>query len=87
MWEIYVKEPRNFKLEEVGFNINMGNRDATPVRVTSKPFTFESRGTFSFTCEITIKPKNREYDTLVAVYRIDVTPGTHSKTIALKKKK
>ena len=25
VWEIFVKEPKNFKFEEVGFDINMGN--------------------------------------------------------------
>ena len=50
MWEIYAKEPKNFKFEEVSFDINMGNRDSVPVRVTSAPFIFESRGTFSFSC-------------------------------------
>jgi len=70
----------------VGFNINMGDTNSKPVKVRNAPFTFESRGTFSFACEITIKPKNKEYADLVAVYRIDVEPGYHSKKLALKKK-
>ena len=64
----------------------MGERDAKPIRVTHAPFTFESRGTFSFSCEITIKPRNKDYAPITSVYRIDVSPGNHSKIIALKKK-
>ena len=64
----------------------MGNNESKPVRVRSSPFTFESRGTFSFSCEITIKPKNNEYAPLTVIYRISVDPGTHSKIVALKKK-
>ncbi len=37
----------------------MGNDESRPVRVKSSPFTFESRGTFSFSCEIIIKPRNK----------------------------
>lgn len=65
----------------------MGNRDSVPIKVTHAPFIFESRSTFSFTCEITIKPKNRDYASIVSVYRIDVEPGNHSKIIAVRKKK
>lgn len=53
----------------------MGERDSKPVKVNRAPFTFESRGTFSFSCEITIKPKNKDYAPLTSIYRIDVTPG------------
>lgn len=69
------------------FNINMGNRNSVPIKVTHAPFVFESRGTFSFSCEITIKPKNKDYAPITAVYRIDVTPGSHSKFISIRKKK
>lgn len=41
----------------------------------------------AFSCEITIKPKNKEYAPITAVYRIDVTPGSHSKFISIRKKK
>jgi hypothetical protein len=64
----------------VGFNINMGDSNSRPVKVKNAPFVFESRGTFSFACEITVKPD------LIDVYRINVEPGTHTKLIALKKK-
>ena len=60
-WELFAKEPKNFKFEEVTFNINMRNPDSIPIRVVSAPFVFESRGTFSFSCEIKIKPRNKEY--------------------------
>lgn len=70
----------------MAFNINMGDSNAKPVRIKNAPYVFESRGTFSFACEITIKPRSKEYGELVSVYRIDVEPGTHSKIIALKKK-
>jgi hypothetical protein len=64
----------------------MGEPSAKPVKIKNAPFTFESRGTFSFACEITIKPKNKDYGELLSVYRIDVEPGTHTKIIALRKK-
>lgn len=64
----------------------MGDSTSKPVRIRSQPFVYESRGTFSFACEITIKPKNKEYADLIDVYRINVEPGTHTKVIALKKK-
>ena len=64
----------------------MGEPSSKPVKIRNAPFVFESRGTFSFACEITIKPKNKEYGDLTAVYRIDVEPGYHSKKLALKKK-
>lgn len=86
IWELFVKPPRNFPLQEVGFNINMGDSSSRPVKIKNGPFVFQSRGTFSFACEIVIKPKNKEYGELVSVYRIDVEPGVHSKIIALKKK-
>ena len=81
-----MKPPRGFTLEEVGFNINMGETNARPVWVKQAPFAYESRGTFSFACEVTIRPKNRDYAPMTAVYRINVEPGTHSKVIALRKK-
>lgn len=65
----------------------MGNRDSVPVRVTHAPFVFESRGTFSFSCEIIIKPKNKDYAPITSIYRIDVEPGNHSKIIAVRRKK
>jgi hypothetical protein len=70
----------------VGFNINMGDSNSRPVKVKKTPFVFESRGTFSFACEITVKPNNKEYADLIDVYRTNVEPGTHTKVIALKKK-
>jgi hypothetical protein len=42
------------------------------VRVKGAPFVFESRGTFSFTCEIIVKPKNKEYAPLSTIYRIKI---------------
>lgn len=50
IWQLFVKQPKNFQLEEVGFNINMGEPAAKPIRVRNSPYTFESRGTFSFAC-------------------------------------
>jgi hypothetical protein len=85
-WELFVKQPRNFPIEEVSFNINMGDNTSRPVKIRNQPFTFESRGTFSFACEITVKPKNKEYADMIDVYRINVEPGTHTKVIALRKK-
>jgi hypothetical protein len=64
----------------------MGDSSSKPVRIRNAPFVFESRGTFSFACEITVKPKNKDYADIVDVYRINVEPGTHTKVIALKKK-
>jgi hypothetical protein len=64
----------------------MGDPSSKPVKVRNTPFVFESRGTFSFACEINIKPKNKEYGDLTAVYRIDIEPGYHCKKLALKKK-
>jgi hypothetical protein len=64
----------------------MGDVSSKPVRIKNAPFTFESRGTFSFACEITIRPRNKEYADLTTVYRIDVSPGNHFQRIALKKK-
>lgn len=85
-WELFVKPARGFPVDEVSFNINMGDRDSRPVRVRNAPYTFESRGTFSFDCEIIIKPKNNEYGPLTAIYRIDIEPGYHSRKVALRKK-
>lgn len=64
----------------------MGEPSSKPIRVRNPPYTFESRGTFSFACEITIKPRNKEYEETKAIYRIDIEPGYHSKKIALRKK-
>ena len=64
----------------------MGERTAKPIRIRNAPFTFESRGTFSFGCEVSIKLKNKDYPELVSIYRIDIEPGYHSKKVALKKK-
>ena len=64
----------------------MGDSSSKPVKLRNAPFVFESRGTFSFACEITIKPKNKEYADIIDIYRINVEPGCHTKVIALKKK-
>lgn len=64
----------------------MGEVNSKPIKVRQAPFIFESRGTFSFACEITIKPKNKEYADIIDIYRINIEPGVHTKIIALKKK-
>ena len=64
----------------------MGDSSSKPVKLRNAPFVFESRGTFSFACEITIKPKNKEYADKIDIYRINAEPGCHRKVIALKKK-
>ena len=86
VWELFVKETRGFPIEEVSFNINMSNVNAKPIRIRNAPFAFESRGTFSFRCHVTIKLKNKDYPELMTVYHIDVEPGNHSKKVPLKKK-
>lgn len=59
MWELFANEKNTFKFDEVAFDINMGDPYSKPVRVRNGPFVFESRGTFSFSCEITIRPRNK----------------------------
>ena len=58
-WELYVKKPKGFEFEEVLFDINMGNQQAKPISVRNAPYSMQNKGTFSFSCEVTIKPKNR----------------------------
>ena len=64
----------------------MSNPNAQPIRIRNPPFLFESRGTFSFACRVTIKPKNSEYMEFSTIYRIDIEPGYHSKKVPLKKR-
>jgi hypothetical protein len=47
---LFAKQPKNFIIDEVSFNINMGDPSSKPVKVRNAPFVFESRGTFSFAC-------------------------------------
>ena len=61
IWELFVKQPKRSPIQEVSFNINMGESGAKPIRIRNAPFTFESRGTFSFACEVTVKLKNKQY--------------------------
>ena len=56
-WELFAKESKNFKLEEAPSNINMRNHHRSGI----DSLHLQVQVALSFSCEIMIKPRSKEY--------------------------